>query len=443
LALKGLGEISAHRLLEVIPGAAGHARRLDSPLVDRERESALLRETFERTVAGRQCQLFTVLGAAGVGKSRLVEEFLTTAGARAVALRGRCLPYGEGITFWPIIEIVTEAAGLADSDPPAEAGRKIARVVAGERRGEQAAERVAQVIGIGEGSAGADETFWAIRTFLEALARRQPLVVMLDDVHWAEPTLLDLIDHVADWSKDVPIMVIALSRPDLLEARPTWGGGKVNATTVLLEPLTDGDSEALVANLLGSADVSPNAKDRIIEAAGGNPFFVEEIVSMLIDDGLLVRDGGSWLATADLSHVALPPTISALLAARLDRLEPPEREAIQLASVIGGTFSIDAVEGSEDDDDRCRGLAALPRPQGAAAARTRRRGRRRRLPVPAHPHPGRRVRGAPQTAPVRPARAVRRLAADVGGHASRGIRRDPRIPPGAGASIPDRVGAGR
>ena len=146
-------------------------------------------------------------------------------------------------------------------------------------------------IGIGEGSAGADETFWAIRTFLEALARRRPLVVMLDDVHWAEPTLLDLIDHVADWSKDVPIMVIALSRPDLLEARPTWGGGKVNATTVLLEPLTDGDSEALVANLLGSADVSADAKDRIIEAAGGNPFFVEEIVSMLIDDGLLVREG--------------------------------------------------------------------------------------------------------------------------------------------------------
>ena len=200
------------------------------------------------------------------------------------------------------------------------------------------------MIGIGEGSAGVDETFWAIRTFLEALARRRPLVVMLDDVHWAEPTLLDLIDHVADWSKDVPIMVIALSRPDLLEARPTWGGGKVNAATVLLEPLTDGDSEALVANLLGSADVSADAKDRIIEAAGGNPFFVEEIVSMLIDDGLLVREGGSWLATADLSHVALPPTISALLAARLDRLEPAERETIQLASVIGGTFSIDAVE---------------------------------------------------------------------------------------------------
>ena len=111
-------------------------------------------------------------------------------------------------------------------------------------------------------------------------------MVLLDDVHWAEPTLLDLIDHVADWSKDVPIMVIALSRPDLLEARPTWGGGKVNATTVLLEPLTDGDSEALVANLLGSGTVATDAKDRIIEAAGGNPFFVEEIVSMLIDDGL-------------------------------------------------------------------------------------------------------------------------------------------------------------
>ena len=223
------------------------------------------------------------------------------------------------------------------------AARSLA-VVEGEQRGEQVAERVAQAIGIGESSAGPDETLWAIRTFLEALARPRPLVVLLDDVHWAEPTLLDLIDHVAEWSKDVPIMLIALSRPDLLETRPAWGGGKVNATTVLLEPLTDGDSEALVANLLGSADVSADAKDRIIEAGGGNPFFVEEIVSMLIDDGHLVREEGRWRAAADLSHVALPPTISALLAARLERLEPAEREVIELASVIGGTFSVDAVE---------------------------------------------------------------------------------------------------
>ncbi len=343
LTLKGLGDVVAHRLLEVIPGAAGHARRLDSPLVDRERESALLRETFERTAAGRQCQLFTVLGAAGVGKSRLVEEFVTTTGERAVTVRGRCLPYGEGITFWPILEIVTDAAGLTDADAPAEARGKIAAVVAGERRGEQVAERVAQAIGIGESSGGPDETLWAIRTFLEVMARGRPLVVVLDDVHWAEPTLLDLIDHVAEWSKDAPIMVIALSRPDLLEMRPTWGGGKVNATTVLLEPLTEGDSEALVANLLGRDDVSPDARDRIIDAGGGNPFFVEEIVSMLIDEGLLVRDHGRWIAVADLSHVALPPTISALLAARLDRLEPAERRAIETASVIGGTFSLDAV----------------------------------------------------------------------------------------------------
>ena len=171
MALKGLGEISAHRLLEVIPGAAGHARRLDSPLVDRERESALLRETFERTVAGRQCQLFTILGAAGVGKSRLVEEFLTVAGERATSLRGRCLPYGEGITFWPIVEIVDEAAGLRR-------GRRRPRRAAEDRgasrrrtpRSNRRAERVAQAIGIGGGRGGPDETFWAIRTFLEALA---------------------------------------------------------------------------------------------------------------------------------------------------------------------------------------------------------------------------------------------------------------------------------
>jgi class 3 adenylate cyclase/tetratricopeptide (TPR) repeat protein len=344
LQLKGIGdEVVAHRLLGVIPGAAGHSRRLDSPLVDRDRESVLLHQTFERTVAGRRCQLFTILGAAGVGKSRLVEEFLTTGAEHALVLRGRCLPYGKGITFWPVVEIVREAAGLSVHDSPREARRKIAVVVAGEHRGDQAAERVAHAIGIGESAGGPDDTLWAIRTFLEALARSRPIVVLIDDLHWAEPTLLDLVDHVVDWSKDVSIMLIALARPELLEIRPTWGRGKMNAASVLLEPLTANDSEVLVGNLLG-AQVDAHARDRIIDAAGGNPLFVEEIVSMLVEEGLLIHRDDRWIASDVLTTLAIPPTISALLTARLDRLPPDERTIIERAAIVGREFPVGALE---------------------------------------------------------------------------------------------------
>ena len=394
-----------------------------------ERESALLRETFERTVAGRQCQLFTILGAAGrrqIAAGRGVPR-RPRARARSRSADGACRT-ARGSRSGRSSRSSPRRPAWPTAIRRPRRGARSRGVVAGERRGEQAAERVAQVIGIGEGSAGVDETFWAIRTFLEALARRRPLVVMLDDVHWAEPTLLDLIDHVADWSKDVPIMVIALSRPDLLEARPTWGGGKVNASTVLLEPLTDGDSEALVANLLGSADVSADAKDRIIEAAGGNPFFVEEIVSMLIDDGLLVREGrivarhrrsvARGAAAHDLRAPGRPAGPAGARGARDDPARVHDR-----GHVLGRRR-----RGADDDDDvdGRRAAVAIPRPQGAAAAGAGRRGRGRHLSVPAHPHPRCRLRGDPQTAPVRPARAIRRLAADVGRHTCRGVRGDPR-----------------
>ncbi len=238
-------------------------------------------------------------------------------------------------------------------------------------------------------------------------------------------------------------MVIALSRPDLLEMRPTWGGGKVNATTVLLEPLTEGDSEALVANLLGRDDVSPDARDRIIDAGGGNPFFVEEIVSMLIDEGLLVRDHGRWIAVADLSHVALPPTISALLAARLDRLEPAERRAIETASVIGGTFSLDAVgaltaSGAGDVGTNLRALvrkelvrpaAACNRPGESTSSGTRSSAMPHMKPSPNSSGPTLHERHAG-------------LAPTMGGDTGRGVRGDPGLPPGAGAPVLGRARSG-
>jgi class 3 adenylate cyclase/tetratricopeptide (TPR) repeat protein len=339
LTLKGLGDIVAHRLLEVIPGAAGHARRVDAPFVDRERETAMLRDTFERMLDGPRCQLVTVLGSAGVGKSRLADEFLRWAGGRATSYRGRCLAYGEGITFWPITEVVTQVAGLSEDDTAERAREKIAGSLSTEDD-PVVARRVSQAIGMAEGGAAApEETFWAIRTFFEAIAERRPLILMFDDIQWGEPTFLELIEHIADWAKDVPMMLLCLARPEFLEVNSAWGGGKLNATSLLLDPLRSEDSDALVRSLLGSAELAPGEREHIVDVAGGNPLFVEEILSMLIDDGHLRQEGDRWIPTVDLLEVAIPPTISALLAARLDRLAPSERSVIERAAVIGKDFS--------------------------------------------------------------------------------------------------------
>jgi class 3 adenylate cyclase/tetratricopeptide (TPR) repeat protein len=339
LELKGLREpIRAHRLLGVIPGATGHARRFDSPLVDRELEQAMLRQTFDRVVSGNRCQLFTVLGPPGIGKSRLVEEFLSWCGDRSTSLRGRCLPYGEGITFWPVAEVVAQAAGLTDSDSREVAGHKLAELLTGVENGELVAERVGQAVGLTAGSPAPEETLWAIRRLLELLARNRPLVLEFEDIHWGEPTFLELIEHIADRSRDAPIMLICPARPELLEIRPDWGGGEVNATTITLDPLAASDTEALVTNLLGAADLAPEVRGRIVETAGGYPLFAEEIVSALIDDEMLTREADRWVPAADLSKLSLPSTISALLAARLDRLDAAERAVLQRASVIGRDF---------------------------------------------------------------------------------------------------------
>ncbi|TMK96741.1 MAG: tetratricopeptide repeat protein [Actinobacteria bacterium] len=185
--------------------------------------------------------------------------------------------------------------------------------------------------------------FWGTRKLLEALATSHPLVVIFDDIHWAEPTLLDLIEHVADLSRDAPILLLCIARPELLERRPAWGGGKLNATSILLEPLTEGESKDLIANLLGQAQLDDAARARIIESAEGNPLFVEEMLSILMDQGLLLRTNGHWTIVGDITAVKIPPTIQALIAARLDRLQGEERQVIEGASVVGQVFYSGAV----------------------------------------------------------------------------------------------------
>jgi class 3 adenylate cyclase/tetratricopeptide (TPR) repeat protein len=339
LVLKGKRDrVMAYRLVEVVPGAPAVARRFDSPMVGRTRELALLESAFSRAVLEQSCHLFTVLGPAGVGKSRLVAAALAEIGERARVLSGSCLPYGEGITFWPVLQIVKQLTGIAEGDPPAEAQKKIEQVLPGEPNAEIVAARVSELIGLAENGAAGDEGFWGVRHLLEALARQQPLVVVFDDLNWAEQTLLDLVEHIADWSRDSSILLVAVGRRDLLDTRPAWSGGKHNATAIFLEPLSERESERLVEGLLGGGTVDAKAIARIQAAAEGNPLFVEEMISMLIDDGLLGWDDGAWAAKGDLSHVRVPSTIQALVAARLDRLEGDERHVIARAAVEGKIF---------------------------------------------------------------------------------------------------------
>ncbi|MBA3365991.1 MAG: AAA family ATPase [Actinobacteria bacterium] len=339
LALKGKAEgVRAYKLLEVAPSAPGTARRLDSPLVGRERERAQLRQAFDRAVEERMCHLFTLLGPAGVGKSRLVAELVRELGEDATVLRGRCLSYGEGITFWPLVEILRQLG--------AEEQEAIAALIRGadpDEHADRIATTLSSAIGLGQSSATADEIFWAFRKLLEALSQERPVVLVLDDVHWGERVFLDLVEHVADWSRDAPILVICVARPELLDDRSGWGGGKLNASSLLLGPLTDSESTQLIENLLGRAPIPDGARRRITSAAEGNPLFVEEMLAMLIDVGCLERQNGSWVAAGDLAAVTVPPTIQALLAARLDQLNPGERHVIERAAVEGKLFHLGAV----------------------------------------------------------------------------------------------------
>jgi predicted ATPase/DNA-binding SARP family transcriptional activator/class 3 adenylate cyclase len=336
-------QVPAWRLVAVRPGAPGRARRLDTPMVGRVGERQLLNDTFQRVVLGRACHLFTVLGAAGVGKSRLAQELLADAGQQATVLRGRCLDYGEGITFWALNEVVREAIGATEATSAAQVRAGLAALLEEEEHAELLTARLATMLGLAEATAPAEEIQWAVRRFLAALARRRPLIVVLDDLHWAESMLLDLVEHVAAWAHDAPILLCCIARPELLDARPGWGGGRVNATTILLEPLDAAQCATLIDHLLGRADLSAPVKLQLGEIAEGNPLFVEELVAMLIDQGVLTRADDHWAVTTELAEVPIPPTISLLLTARLDQLDTEERAILERASVIGKVFSRQAL----------------------------------------------------------------------------------------------------
>ncbi len=326
----------AHRLVTVSRATDALPRRTDIPLVGREAELATLRDAFGRVLRERACNVLTVLGAPGVGKSRLASELAAHVQGEATVLRGRCLPYGEGITFWPVAEMLTQAAGITDADSPEVAKGKISSLLAGHPDGELVAERVASLVALSAAGAPAEEGRWAFRKLLEHLARGRPVVVQVDDLQWAEPGLFEALEHVVDLCTG-PVLLLCLARPELYERRGDWGAGKLNAATIVLEPLTKEEGARLAEGLLGS--LHPEVRDLVVRSSGGNPLFLEQMAEAWVEQGVLRRDDGSWVLSVPPSEVPVPPTVSAVVAARLDHLPPPERQVLLAASVVGERFS--------------------------------------------------------------------------------------------------------
>ena len=281
----------------------GRALAVVAPFIGREEELELL-QTRGRGARDRRAHLVTIYGEPGVGKSRLAREFIAGV-ERATVLSGRCLPYGEGITYWPLAEMVKSAAGISDDDPVAEALEKL-RDCCGD-------DAVADLLGLASGllersTTTAQEIAWAAHEWAVELADAQPLILCFEDIHWAEEPLLELIEHLADRAREAPLLVLCLARPELLDVRPGWGGGRVRSAAIELQPLGQAESLALLEALAAEGELSPRQRQDVLDKAEGNPLFVEETIRMLLERG------------GDRAADRIPDTVQALIAARIDRL---------------------------------------------------------------------------------------------------------------------------
>jgi class 3 adenylate cyclase/tetratricopeptide (TPR) repeat protein len=333
-----------------------------APFVGRQDELELMKRTFARTVNESGVQLVTVTGEPGVGKTRLVWEFrsyLDDQPGLVYWRQGRCLPYGEGVTFWALGEMVKAQAGILESDDPEHAARKIEvavrAVVADASEQEWLEARLAPLVGISGSDGGRvaerEESFAAWRRFLEAIAALRPLVLVFEDLHWADPALLDFVEHLVDWSTEVPLLVLCTARPELYERYPAWGGGKRNSTTLALAPLAEQDTAHLISALLSQAVLPAEVHAALLERCGGNPLYAEEFVRMLLDRGVLERHGRT-VRIAPGSEIPVPETVQALIAARLDTLPPERKSLLQDGSVVGKVFWSGAVSFMGGIDER-------------------------------------------------------------------------------------------
>jgi class 3 adenylate cyclase/tetratricopeptide (TPR) repeat protein len=354
LELKGKsGRVPAYRLTG-IKGSEAVRRRQDLPVVGREAEMTLLVDAFERGPARSACAAVTVLGQAGLGKTRLVDDFVRWVGDRAQVVRGRCLSYGEGITFWPLAEALREAAGILPDDREDDARAKLSSVAGPERQ--DAAVRVGSLMGLSSGSYSKDELLWSVRALFAAMAGRRPLVVVFDDVQWAEHVFLDVIEHVADTSDRVPLLVVCAARPELLDERSAFLAGCAQASRIDLADLSRADAAAVIGNLAGGLRLPASLEDRILTAAGGNPLFVEQMIASLIDAGVIYESDTGWDIAAGYEEVIVPPSVSSLLASRLDRLPTAERAVLERAAVIGLDFQPGAIDALSADAEAAADL---------------------------------------------------------------------------------------
>ena len=357
LALKGKGQ--AVRAVRLVGEQRAAAERgipgLRAPLVGRDSEIELLASLYKRVADERRPHLVTVYGDAGVGKSRLTSEFLQEieSGAQApLIVAGRCLPYGEGVTYWPLAEILKGLAGVLDTDPSDLVVQKIRKLGRELLTAEVAAEparataALAYTVGVEDPAVSFRdlsprqvrvETHSAWRSLFSGLAVDRPVVALIEDIHWADSALLDLLEELADRLQG-PVLLICPARPELTERRPTWGGGRRNFSSIFLDPLSPGEAGRLIEFLLSVEDLPRDVNERILERAEGNPFFLEEIVRHLIDEGMIVHEAGRWKGTAECGEVVIPDTVQGVLAARIDLLSSEEKRVAQSAAVVGRIF---------------------------------------------------------------------------------------------------------
>jgi class 3 adenylate cyclase/tetratricopeptide (TPR) repeat protein len=364
---------TAVRAKSAIPSQARGLPAMRAALVGRERELKLLLDTIERAKAERAVHVFTLLGEPGVGKSRLVGEVLARLRDESVLLRGRCLPYGAGITYWPLMEILRAQAGISGADDRASAlanlDAHLTKVLTISADLQPVRARLLVLLGVESPAVALPdvspdrvhaEIGWALRRYLEALTATRTAVIVIDDLQWAEPALIEVIDGILDRMRGVPLALICVARPELTETHPRWSAGRTNASTMTLEGLDAAETTTLISRLLDIDDLPAALRTQIATRSEGNPLFCEEFLRMLIEDGRVIQKGGRWQATPDAATVAVPETIVALLAASIDRLDPEEKRALQLASIIGERFNLAEVRALAEDA-RPAALDALER----------------------------------------------------------------------------------